>query len=171
VLDAAHSLKRDGLSFELHIWGPGQEGGEAEIVAHNLADCVFLRGMFNTEERWQVYAEIDVALMATNVSEPLGRVPMEAAAMGAPTIGPAVGGIRETIRDGVDGLHYRFRDSSDLERQMRRVLLEDGLLERLIANLELGLDTRTQVAEVERFYYRVLDSTQRRKGAEAQRLQ
>ena len=172
VLDAARSLKGDGLSFEVHIWGPGQERGETEIVTRNLADRVFLRGMFNPEERWRVYAEIDVALMATNVCEPLGRVPMEAGAMGAPTIGPAVGGIRETIRDEVDGLHYRFRDSRDLERQMRRVLREDGLLERLIGNLRRGLDTRTQVGEVEGFYYRVLgrgeDLTQRRKGARAQ---
>ena len=156
VLDVARSLKAAGLSFELHIWGPNQERGEAEITARDLGDRVFLRGMFTPEERWLVYAEIDVALMATNVCEPLGRVPLEAAMMGAPTIGPAVGGIKETIRDEIDGLHYRFRDLSDLERQMRRVLVEEELLGRLIANLRPVLDTRTQVAEVERFYHRVL---------------
>ena len=39
---------------------------------------------------------------------------------------------------------------------MRRILTEEGLLARLIANLPPVLDTRMQVVEVEKFYYRVL---------------
>ncbi|MCW5970278.1 MAG: glycosyltransferase [Blastocatellales bacterium] len=159
VLDAAAVLRGEGLRFELHIWGPGCEGRESEISSRGLNGCAFLRGMYAPEQCWSVYGEMDVALMATLVNEPFGRVPLEAAAMRAPTIAPAVGGIRETIRDGVDGLHYRFRDGEDLTRQMRRILTETGLLEKLMANLSPPLDTRAQAVEVERFYYRVLSST------------
>lgn len=158
ILDAAAVLRREGLSFELHIWGPGCEGREKELRSRGLPDVVFLHGMYRPEDVWRVYGEMDVALMATLVNEPFGRVPLEAAAMGAPTIAPAVGGIKETIRDGIDGLHYRFRDTEELTRQMRRILTETGLLEKLTANLSPPLDTREQAAEVERFYRRILDA-------------
>jgi glycosyltransferase involved in cell wall biosynthesis len=156
VLDALASMKRDGLKFELHIWGPGQESGRSELNARDLNDVVVLRGMYQPQDLWAVYDEMDVAVMATLTSEPFGRVPLEAAAMGVPTIAPAVGGIKETIRDDIDGLHYRFRDGKDLERQMRRVLTEDGLLARLRDNLLPVPDTRDQVVEIERFYNEVL---------------
>lgn len=158
VLDAAVTLRGEGLSFELHIWGPGGEGKEKEIQSRGLTGSVFLKGMYSPEDCWRIYGEMDVALMATLVNEPFGRVPLEAAAMGAPTIAPAIGGIRETIRDGIDGLHYRFRDKEDLTRQMRRILTEKGLLEKLISNLLPPLDTRKQAVEVEQFYLRILQS-------------
>src|SRR5262249_27050712 len=86
VLDAAESLKRAGFVFALDIWGPNQEGRAGEIVARNLEDRVFLRGMYSSEEIWRIYAGMDVALMATTVCEPFGRVPIEAATVGVPTI-------------------------------------------------------------------------------------
>lgn len=153
VLDAAASLKRAGLAFELRIWGPGQEGAGAEVAARGLEGSVSLRGMFAHEERWDVYNEIDVALMATTIAETLGRIPLEAAAVGAPTIAPAIGGIPELIRDDVDGLLFRVRDREDLERQMRRFLEDPGLLPRLAANLRPPRDTREFISEVEAFYY------------------
>ncbi len=115
VLDASASLKREALDFELHIWGPNLEQGRDEVARRGLEDRVFLRGMYAPNEMWSVYSEIDVALMATTVCEPLGRIPLEAAASGAPTIAPAIGGITETIRDGVDGLLYKFSDAKRAE--------------------------------------------------------
>ena len=156
VLEAAASLKRSGLDFELHVWGPNLESGREEVARRDLEDRVFLRGMYAPDELWSVYSEIDVALMATTVCEPLGRIPLEAAVSGAPTIGPAIGGIAETIRDGVDGLLYKFRDAKDLERKMRRVLEEPELVGRLIGNLRTVPDTREKGEAVEQFYCQVL---------------
>jgi glycosyltransferase involved in cell wall biosynthesis len=158
VLDAAVALKKAELNFELHIWGPNQETGAASITTRNLGDRVFLRGMYETGERWRVFEEIDVAIMATTVCEALGRVPLEAAAAGVPTIAPAVGGLTETIRDGLDGLLFRFRDPRDLERQMRRVLEERGLVAHLIDNLRSVPNTEDDSAAVEEFYFKVLGS-------------
>jgi len=156
VLDAAESLKRAGLAFELHIWGPNQEEGARAIAARCLEDRVTLRGMYQREEIWQVYAEIDVALMATTVCEPFGRVPMEAAAVGVPTIAPAIGGITESIRDNVDGLLYGFRDPDHLKVQMKRILEEDGLLERLAEGLRPAPDIREMALAIEEFYLSLL---------------
>jgi glycosyltransferase involved in cell wall biosynthesis len=156
VLTAAASLKRNGLNFEIHVWGPNLESGVSEVSKRGLEDRVFLRGMYSPDELWNVYSEIDVALMATTVCEPLGRIPLEAAASGAPTIAPAIGGITETIRDGIDGFLYKFRDARDLEHKMRRVLQEPELVGRLIGNLRPVTDTRERAEAVEAFYYQVL---------------
>ena len=110
VLDAAATLRREGLEFELHIWGPDQ----------------------------------DTAVMATTVAETFPCVPLEARAVGAPTIAPAIGGLLESVQDEVNGLLFAFGDPRDLERQMRRVLTEEGLFERLIDGLEPVIDVRTR---------------------------
>lgn len=156
VLDAAVSLKQQGYLFKLHVWGPGQEIGKSEIKTRGLEDFVLLRGMYAHAQRWQAYNEVDVAIMATTVCEPLGRIPIEAAAVGAPTIAPAVGGIVETIRDGVDGLLYRFQDKQDLEKQMKRLLQEPGLFHQLASNLQPSPNVRDNTSTIEDFYLKVL---------------
>jgi glycosyltransferase involved in cell wall biosynthesis len=149
VLDAAAALKERGLHFELHVWGPGQEEGIRAVSDRGLGDHVFLRGMYEGDALWSVYDEIDVAIIATTVPEPFGRIPIEAAASGAPTIGASVGGITESIRHDVNGLLYDFRDPADLTQQMQRMLEESGLYERLREGLSPPVDTRTRGAAVE----------------------
>jgi glycosyltransferase involved in cell wall biosynthesis len=156
ALDAAASLKREAFKFELHIWGPNQESGPAEVASRGLEDRVFLRGVYQPEDIWEIYSQMDVALMATTVCEPFGRVPLEAASAGAPTIAPAIGGIPESIRDDVDGLLFKFRDSGDLARQMRRILEEPELIGRLIRNLKPVVDTRNAGEAIEQVYLETL---------------
>jgi len=157
VLNAAAGLRQRGKSFELYIWGPGQtEANIEEISRLGLKDCVFLKGLYTPEECWDAYNLIDVAVMATTVCEPMGRIPLEAAAAGAPTIAPAIGGITENIIDGVSGLLYRFRDGTDLGRQMARVLDEPDLVRRLIDNLPQVPDVRDRIAAIEGVYLSAL---------------
>jgi glycosyltransferase involved in cell wall biosynthesis len=149
VLDAAATLLERGLVFELHVWGPGQDAGRQELRARGIERSVILRGMYAPDELWTVYGEIDVAVIATTVPEPFGRIPIEAAASGAPTIGARIGGIPESIRHDVNGLLYAFRDVADLSRQMQRILEEPALYERLREGLAPPVDTRTVGPDVE----------------------
>jgi glycosyltransferase involved in cell wall biosynthesis len=119
---------------------------------------VRFRGTFVAEDRWHVYEEIDVAVMATTVCEPLGRVVQEAAAVGVPTVAPAVGGIREMIRHNINGLLYKFREAQDLEFQLARLLSTESLLPQLIAGLDPVPDTREATARIEKFYDSILSA-------------
>jgi glycosyltransferase involved in cell wall biosynthesis len=154
VLDAAARLNRRGLAFELHIWGPNQDPGP--VRQRGLEERVVLHGMFAPREKWSVYEQFDVLLMATRDQEPYGRVIQEAAAAGAPSIAPATGGIAEQIRDGFDGLLFRVRDSADLEAKMERVVSEPPVVARLSENLWPVIDTRDAVARIEEFYYQLI---------------
>ena len=155
VLDAAATLKRDGLDFELHIWGPGEDDSHA-LRERDLQDRVILHGMYEGSAVWHAYDAIDVAIIATTVPEPFGRIPVEAAATGAPAIGARAGGIPESIRHDENGLLYDFRDSADLARQMTRILDEPGLYERLVEGLSPPVDTGDTGAAVEAAYRSLL---------------
>jgi glycosyltransferase involved in cell wall biosynthesis len=154
VLDAAARLNRRGLPFELHIWGPNQELGP--VQQRGLEERVILHGMFAPSQKWSVYEQFDVLLMASRDEEPYGRVIQEAAAAGAPAVAPATGGITEQIRDGIDGLLFRVRDSRDLKAKLERLITESALVARLVENLWSVIDTRDAVAKIEDFYFREL---------------
>jgi glycosyltransferase involved in cell wall biosynthesis len=156
VLDALKTLQAEGMDFHLDIWGPGQEHSQTMIDSRGLSGRVSLRGTYSPELLWSVYEQFDVAVMATLVCEALGRIPLEAAAAGLPTIAPAVGGLTELIRHDVDGLLYRFRDVDDLKRQLTRVLTDASLLPRLSANLRPVPNTRDRIPDVEAFYHEIL---------------
>ncbi|MGV3721413.1 MAG: glycosyltransferase [Actinomycetota bacterium] len=156
VLQACGSLKRRGLEFELHLWGPGATVDAA--LPEELRDCLTLHGMYESDEKWSVYEQVDVLLMATIVVEMYGLVVQEARAAGAPTIAPEVGGLAEQIRHGVDGLLYRFRDAEDLERQMHRVLTEPELLARMLESQPQPVSRTAAVTEIEGFYRQVMDA-------------
>jgi glycosyltransferase involved in cell wall biosynthesis len=79
----------------------------------------------------------NVGFVSSTVCEPFGLI--EARAAGESMIG----GLPESIRAGVDGLLYRYRDPDDLERQMRRILTEPGLFERLASQLRPVIDAQT----------------------------
>lgn len=154
VLDAAQTLNNKGYEFELHIWGPNQD--MAEITKRGLENRVLLRGMFDSKDRWRIYAEADVLLMATRTFETAPRVLQEAAAMGVPSIAPDQGGISEVIRDGIDGLLFTVRDRSHLERQMIKVLERPELVKEFASNLWRVVDIREAVGRIADFYRTVL---------------
>lgn len=63
--------------------------------------------------------------------EPFGFAPLEAAACGAPVVAVAEGGVRETIRDGENGILARSAEPAELAAQIERVLGDAGLAARL----------------------------------------
>jgi glycogen(starch) synthase len=66
--------------------------------------------------------------------EPFGLVALEAMASGCPCIVADTGGLREVVPRGERvGLRFPARDSASLERMIEKVLADDALRERLVA--------------------------------------
>jgi D-inositol-3-phosphate glycosyltransferase len=93
---------------------------------HGVADRVVFRGRV---ERAAVPALIRSAdaVACTPWYEPFGMVALEAMACGVPVIATAVGGLVDTVRDGVTGVLVPPRDVDRLAERLRTLLANDEL--------------------------------------------
>ncbi|WP_430332777.1 glycosyltransferase [Rhodococcus sp. ACT016] len=95
--------------------------------------------------------------------EPFGIVPLEAMACGKPVVASAVGGLTETVVDGVTGIHVPPRNSDALARSLRSLLAESFRREEFG---QAGRDRAVQryswnrvAAEIEHVYEAVVRGT------------
>ncbi|SCG68747.1 glycosyltransferase [Micromonospora halophytica] len=86
-----------------------------------VADRVKLVGAVPREEMGRWYRSADL-LVAAPWYEPFGLTPLEAMACGVPVVGTAVGGIKDTVVDGVTGDLLPARDPQALGTAIQRLL-------------------------------------------------
>jgi D-inositol-3-phosphate glycosyltransferase len=89
--------------------------------ACGVGDRVRLVGAVPREEMPRWYRSADV-LLAAPWYEPFGLTPLEAMACGVPVIGTAVGGLTDTVVDGLTGDLVPPRDPRALGMALRRLL-------------------------------------------------
>jgi type III pantothenate kinase len=101
------------------------EARRLTALAHELgvADRFSLLGQVPHEEMPALIRSVDVVL-ATPWYEPFGITPLEAAACGRPMVGSAVGGLLDSVQDGVTGRLVPPRDPAALAAAVQ-VLLDD----------------------------------------------
>jgi D-inositol-3-phosphate glycosyltransferase len=88
-----------------------------------VADRVKLIGAVPREEMGRWYRSADL-LVAAPWYEPFGLTPLEAMACGVPVIGTAVGGLIDTVRDGVTGDLVPARDPRALGAAIQGLLTD-----------------------------------------------
>ena len=71
--------------------------------------------------------------MVPSIYEPFGLVALEAMASGCPCIVADTGGLREVVPNEDVGLRFRSRDPDSLADMVERVLTDEMLRERLVA--------------------------------------
>jgi glycosyltransferase involved in cell wall biosynthesis len=89
-----------------------------------VGDRVRLVGAVRAEDMPRWYRSADV-LAAAPWYEPFGLTPLEAMACGVPVVASAVGGLTDTVVDGVTGDLVPARDPSALGAALRRLLADD----------------------------------------------
>jgi len=98
--------------------------------AAGVADRVHLRGRVGREDLPALLRSAE-AVLCVPWYEPFGIVPLEAMACGVPVVATAVGGLVDTVVDGVTGIHVPPRSPEELARSLRDLLADDGLRCRL----------------------------------------
>jgi glycosyltransferase involved in cell wall biosynthesis len=109
VFVAACALASQSVELDAVVVGRalfGDEPYEAELRAQveraGLGDRVRFAGF--VEDVPSLLAEVDVVVHASVIAEPFGLVVVEAMAAGAAVVATDLGGPREVVTDGVDGL-------------------------------------------------------------------
>src|SRR5918993_149778 len=92
---------------------------------HAVADRVRFLGSVGRADVPALMSRADV-VVAVPWYEPFGIVPVEAMACGRPVVGSAVGGLLDTVDDGVTGFLVPPRDSAALAPVLRDLLADPG---------------------------------------------
>ncbi|MFL5828089.1 MAG: glycosyltransferase, partial [Thermoleophilaceae bacterium] len=130
VGDAVAAL-RDVPDTELLVAGgpaPEELAGDPEgcrlleiAERHGVSDRVRLLGRVERPDLPDLLHSAD-AVVCVPWYEPFGIVPLEAMASGVPVVAAAVGGMIDTVVDGVTGVHVPPREPRILARALRELL-------------------------------------------------
>lgn len=182
VVRALAILRERGVDdIELEVVGSsgsdGGAGGDPEIarladLARELgvADRVHLRGQVPRETVPSLLRSADV-VACTPWYEPFGIVPLESMACGTPIIAASVGGLADTVLDGVTGIHVPPHDPRAIADAVERMRADAGFRRALGAAGRLRVEARYTwervAARTEHIYERALA----RRGALSPKLQ
>ena len=138
---------------------------ELADLAAPLGDRVEFRGRFDNARLSEVYAEVDVLVVPSVWVENAPITIREALLTRTPTLCSDVGGMAESVRDGVDGLHFAVGDPGALAAAMRRLADEPELRARLASDPPRIKTIAENALETE-FRYRALACVVREAGGE-----
>lgn len=112
-----------------------------------------LAGSFAPADIGRLLSDVDVAVLPSMWWDCAPLAAAECMAARLPLLVPRLGGLPESIRDGIDGLEFDALDAAGLACQLDRLASENGLLEHLQANI---LEPRTFAAYIDELeaYYR-----------------
>ena len=96
---------------------------------------VVMNGSYHVGQLASRMARVDWCLVPSVWWESFGLVISEAWMFKKPVIASNVGGMKERISDGVDGLLFSVGDARSLAETIRRAATEDGLWGRLVAGI------------------------------------
>lgn len=122
--------RHPGAMFVLAGDGPQRDNLQADIAAHGLSDRVRLLGL--RRDVPEVLRSLDLFVLPTH-QEALGTAFLEAQAMGVPVLGTRVGGVPETLREGVTGTLVPPHDPAALAGAIN-TLLDDRARLRAMAD-------------------------------------
>jgi glycosyltransferase involved in cell wall biosynthesis len=120
-------------------------------------DSAVLVGQYRPDELPQLMSEIDWAIVPSIWWENSPLVIQEAFGHRRPVICSDIGGMAEKVADGVTGLHFRVGDPVSLAQTIERAATEDGLWERLRANIEDVYGMDEHIRRLEDMYGRLLE--------------
>ena len=159
VLEAMLGLVRRQGEARLVVHGPVQRLIEEGIprrdpyaikLQHLLAqlgDHVSCPGPYRQEEIPRLMGRVGWVLMASRWLENAPVVIQEALACRRPLLVPALGGMAEHVRNGLDGLHFSPDSSASLQEQMERACLDPDIWIKLRATMALPLPSEDALIE------------------------
>ena len=169
IIRAVARLVADGVDVRLRIAGKGDAEGDLRRLADELgvAHAVEFLGFVDEHEKRRLFRGAWVHAL-TSPKEGWGISNLEAAACGTPTVASDSPGLRDSVRAGETGFLVRHADVAALAGQLRRILEDPTLRERLgdgARRFALGLGWDTTAVRAEQHFAGVLERSRARRAA------
>lgn len=100
--------------------GPDEKAVVQTIRRLGLEDRVVFLGVMRHEEMGDYFRSLDLFCFPTLLEESLGMVGMEALASGTPVVGSAIGGVKEYMKDGINGYAVAPGGVAELQAALQR---------------------------------------------------
>jgi glycosyltransferase involved in cell wall biosynthesis len=136
LVDAAINLLNAGYDLSLELWGSESEAPEYTALLKERTAAyptIQWKGRYLGSAVWTVLSSLDVLVVPSRWYENSPNAILEAYEMGLPVVGTNLGGMSELVEHEKTGLVFTLNDAADLQEQLKRLLTEPGLLERLRA--------------------------------------
>jgi phosphatidylinositol alpha-mannosyltransferase len=101
---------------------------------------VHVLGQLSEEDKARMLASVDVFVAPNLGKESFGIVLLEAMAAGAPVLATRVGGVPETVRDGVNGLLTPADDADAMAASLRVLLGDSGAAQARAAQASVDVE-------------------------------
>ena len=137
TIEAAKTLRDQGLNFKLDIYGDGLLKGalEKRISKYGLSDIVQLKGTLSNNILIKKIRQYDAFILSSNRQEGWGAVVNEAMANVCPVIGSdKIGSVPYLITDGQNGLIFKSGNYKSLASKMKALIQSHSIAEKLAVN-------------------------------------
>lgn len=155
ILRAARDVVAKVPDVKFMFVGEGYLRKELESMTHQLGLNEYVTFAGFRRDVPEITAIFDVAVLAS-FFEGLGRVLLEAMALGKPVIASRVGGIVDVVDEGKTGIFVSPNDSAALAEAMIRLLSDGKLREKMgeAGKEKIGVkfSAGTMVAQIEKVY-------------------
>lgn len=149
LIRACSELRFRNLAFELHAMGEWisdtfRREMTAYINTNDLTDRIHFHGLLHGDEKWTLFSECHIfALPSLQEGQPLSI--LEALSAGLPVVATRVGGVPDTITDGINGFLVEPGDQIDLTNKLFDIANDEVTRNRIsIANRDLFIKKFTQ---------------------------
>jgi len=144
ILEAVEHLRAEGFTdFIVELNGDNlrfaseerrnqiEAFSELEAQRPHHEQSVIMNGPYHVNDLKSRMARVDWCIVPSVWWESFGLVISEAWMFKRPVIASNVGGMKERITDGVDGLHFNVGDARSLAEVIKRACTEEGLWKKL----------------------------------------
>lgn len=160
LVDAVIALLNEGEKITLDIWGTETESpAYVAALKRRSAHYPAIRwnGRYVGAEVWNVLADVDVLVVPSRWYENSPNSILEAFHMGIPVVVTNLGGMAELVGHEKSGLLFELNNAGDLRRQIKRLINEPGLLERLRAGVPPVKTIDEEMEEILGHYRQMLE--------------
>ncbi len=155
VLVKAVRLAPADLPVSVKLYGALEQFPEYVKTLKTMAgkdERIAFCGTFPKERIGEVLEDLDILVTPSLWHENSPLVIHAAQAAGVPVVGSNIGGVNETIRDGLNGLLFERGDAEALSRILERVCRDRGLVRRLSENAQPPRSMVSYGNELEEIY-------------------
>ncbi len=147
LVQAFRNLRRENVPVQLSIVG---HGPYSETLAKLMPEACYT-GYLSGTELARAYASSDIFVFPST-TDTFGNVIIEAQAAGLPVIVSDVGGPRELVTEGVNGLITRALDAAAFTKAIRRLVEDEALRKQMSLAARRGVEDRSWPSAFRKFW-------------------